>query len=386
MGVGAAGLLPVSLTVVADLYSLRERARIQGLFSSIWASAGLLGPLLGAWLTVSFGWRSIFSINLPLGVAALVLVATQMRESRAARPRPFDLGGAVLLALSVSALLAATLHGGASDSLPVGARVGLLALAVAAGLLLARLEQQAEHPLLQPSLFTRRETAAPYLAGVLLGTTIFGIDTFVPLFVQGARGGTATAAGAVVTPVVLMWAVSAGLAARGIVAFGFRTVARFGAVLVLSGLAALVVAAEHGAGVLAISLACALVGTGLGPSSLAQVLAVQQAASERERGVATSLVPFARTVGGSVGVGALGGLFSAALALRLGPAAATAGQFLTGQAPAGSSRAVAPVALRVGIADSLLPVFYLLAVLAVANLVVAGFFPGRATASPPAPS
>src|SRR5262249_5605223 len=81
-GLGAGGLMPVALIVVADLFSLRERARIQGLFSGVWGVASLAGPMLGAALTVTFGWRSIFSINLPLGVLAFALVATTMVESR----------------------------------------------------------------------------------------------------------------------------------------------------------------------------------------------------------------------------------------------------------------------------------------------------------------
>lgn len=381
-GLGAAGLIPISLTVVADLYSLRDRARVQGLFSGIWGAAGLLGPPLGAALTIRYGWRSIFSINLPLGTLALLLVATQMRESRAPRPRPFDGGGAALLALAAGALLFATLHGGLGGGLGAGWRVSLLALAAAALLMLVRLERRSPHPLLPPSLFASAERASPFVAGVLLGTTIFGVDSFVPLFVQGARGGSAAAAGAVVTPVVLMWAVSAGVAGRAIVAFGFRRAARFGAVLVLLGLVGLLAAAWLDFGVVAISLCCGVVGAGLGPSSLAQVLAVQNAAAERERGVATSLVPFSRTVGGSIGVGALGGLLSAGLTERLGAAAADASQVLAGRVAGASAEA-----LRQAIEASLLPVFGVLAALAVVNLFVAGRFPGpaRSGAAPGAP-
>jgi MFS family permease len=111
-GLGAGGLLPVAIAVVADLYSLRERARIQGLFSSIWGTASLIGPLLGAFLTVTFGWRSIFLVVVPLGLISLALEATQMRESRAARPDPFDWLGGATLTVGVTALLLATLHGG----------------------------------------------------------------------------------------------------------------------------------------------------------------------------------------------------------------------------------------------------------------------------------
>jgi len=373
-GLGAAGLLPISLTVVADLYSLRERARLQGLFSTIWASAALLGPLIGAWLTLGFGWRSVFGINVPLGFLAGYMIVREMRESRSAAKVPFDFAGAALLVVAVSTLLFATLHRGGEEEMSHTTRALFVLVSLVAFVLLFREQARSPHPLLPPALFTRAATAAPYLCGVLLGTTIYGIDTFVPLFVQGALGGTATAAGAVVTPVVLMWAVSAAIAARGIVPFGFRKVARWGALLVLSGFVLLLVCVMRGMSVAWISLACALIGCGLGPSSLTQVMAVQHAAAERDRGVATSLVPFARTIGGSVGVAALGGVLSAGLASRLGPAAASAGKLVSG-GHAGAADLAASAALRSGIASALIPVFVILMALAVVNLGVTQFYP-----------
>jgi hypothetical protein len=258
------------------------------------------------------------------------------------------------------------------------ARAALLALAVAAFLGFSRLQGRTEHPLIPPALFARRETAAPYVAGILLGVTIFGVDTFVPLFVQGALGGSAAAAGAVVTPIVFMWSVSGWFAGQAIVAFGFRRTARFGAVLVQLGSLALLASVLRGSGVVAISLSCALIGAGLGPSSMSQILAVQHAVREKDRGVATSLVPFMRTVGGSVGVGALGAVLSAGLMRRLGAAAADAGQFLTARP---GVDALASAAFREGIHASLLPIFGFLAGLAALNLFVTGYFPGEADAS-----
>jgi len=380
-GLGAGGLVPIALVVSADLYSIRERARVQGVFSSVWGVSSLVGPLLGAGMTMAFGWRSIFSINLPLGLLAFVLVARNMRESRAPLPDPFDWRGAALLGIGVTALLFSVLHG-ASESLRLGVRIALVALAVLSLAALARLQAQSAHPLLPMALFARPETAAPYVGGILLGTTIFGVDTFVPLFVQGARGGSAAAAGAVVTPVMLLWAASAALAARAIVAFGFRRTARVGGLLILLGFIGLISAAVEDAAVVWISGACALIGAGLGPSSLAQVLAIQHAAREKERGVATSLVPFFRTVGGSIGVGALGGILSAGLQARLGPAAHTAGQLLSHRP--GTEAAAASTALRQAIEASLLPVFGVLLGLAVVNLLVTSWFPGSVE-RPPSP-
>lgn len=374
-GLGAGGLVPVAMTVVADLYNLRERARIQGLFSGIWGAASLIGPLLGAFLTLTFGWRSIFSVNVPLGLLALFLVATQMRESRAPLADPFDLAGSVTLGIGVTGLLFAVMQGTAGGG-GGGVRLILAATAVASLAAFVRLQARREHPLVPPALFTRAETATPYVACALLGTTIFGVDTFVPLFVQGARGGSVAAAGAVVTPIVLFWALSAAVAARAIVAWGYRATAMVGAVVILLGLAGLIVAALTGARTAWISAACALIGSGLGPSSMAQMLAIQYVGEERQRGVATSLVPFFRALGGALGVGALGAILAAGLGRRLGAAADTAGRLLTGHLdaiPAGVSAA----ALRHAIDQSLLPVFAVLLALALVNVVVVAWFPGR---------
>jgi MFS family permease len=386
-GLGAAGLVPIALTVSADLYSLEERARVQGLFSGVWGVASLIGPLLGAWMTIFFGWRSIFTINIPLGLLALMLVATQMQETRAHLPDPLDLAGAATLVLGIAGLLFAVLHRPGEGALAFGWRAAIFAAALGSLALFVQLQNRRAHPLVPPVLFRRMATAAPFIAGVLLGTTIFGVDTFVPLFVQGARGGTAGAAGAVVTPLVLMWALTATAAARLIVRFGFRFTARLGALLSLAGLLALAAAAWWNASVPWISAACALVGMGLGPSSMSQVLAVQASVPERQRGVATALVPFFRTLGGSVGVGALGGLLAMGLVRRLGPAAESAGSLLVaGHAPAGAPTPVDPEAFRLAIENSLLPVFGILVALAVVNVLVTGRFPERAVPAVEAPA
>ena len=387
-GFGAAGLIPIALTVSADIYSLEERARIQGLFSGVWGFAALVGPLIGAFLTVHFGWRSIFSINIPLGAVAFFLVATRLKESRASLPDPVDVAGASTLALGVTLVLFAVLR--SSPTAEGGSllpRAGLLLAGVVSLGAFARLQTRRKHPLVPPDLFRRWETASPYLAGILLGTTIYGVDTFVPLFVQGARGGTAGAAGAVVTPLIFFWATSAVAAARMILRFGFRATARFGAILVLVGLAGLVAAALANAGVAWVSAACAVVGAGLGPSSLSQVLAIQHVAPERQRGVATSLVPFFRTVGGSIGVGALGGVFAAGVASRLGSGMEAASRLLAGPhgPPAAGQPAVAPALFRLAIERSLLPVFAVLLGLAAINLFLASGFPETPASSPDKP-
>jgi MFS family permease len=374
-GLGAGGLMPVALVVTGDLFSLRERARIQGLFSGVWGVASLAGPILGAGLTVTFGWRSIFSINLPLGVLAFALVATKMIETRASRPDPLDVRGALLLAGGITALLLSVLQRAGGNPLPGGVRLGLIAGGIALLVLFAREQSRLPHPLIPPVLFRHTRTMAPYAAGALLGTTIFGVDTFVPLFVQGARGGTAVAAGAVVTPVVLMWAVSATIAARIVVAFGFRRTAQIGAVLIFLGLIGLVACALRHAHVGTITATCAVIGLGLGFSSISQVLAIQHVVDDSHRGVATSLVPFFRAVGGALGVGALGGVLATGLARRLGREAEAAGALLAHGSAAATGSTAEIQRMGAALEGALLPVFAVLLVLAAVNVGVASAFP-----------
>jgi MFS family permease len=380
-GLGAGGLLPVTIAVVADLYVLRERARLQALFSLIWGSASLIGPLLGAFLTLTFGWRSIFLAVVPFGLVTLYLVFTQMRESRAASPDPFDWTGSATLILGVTALLVSVLQEAGASFGP-----GWRTAAFGAGLVLlavfVRQQNRRAHPLVPTTLLTRRETAAPYVAGAIVGTAIFGVDTFVPLFVQGALGGTAASAGAVVTPIMFFWALSASLGARAVVRYGFRKAAVVGALVIAAGCAALVAAAVLEAGVAWISASCSLIGAGLGPVAVSQMLAVQHAAPARERGVASSLVPFFRALGGALGVGALGGLLASGLHARLGDAADAAGRFIAGHEGA-LPGGVAESAVRHAVAASLLPVFGVMLGLSLVNIWVTTRFPGQATDAAP---
>jgi MFS family permease len=378
-GLGAAGLIPISMTVAADIYSIEERAKIQGVFSAVWGFSALVGPLLGAFLTVRFGWRSIFTINVPLGIVAFFIVATRLRESRGSSRDPMDLAGTAALAAGVTLILFGVLRtpgtgGGGSLAL----RLALIVAGSCALAAFAAIQARRRHPLVPPQLFRQWDSASPYLSAILLGTTIFGVDTFVPLFVQGARGGTAASAGAVVTPLVLFWALSAAAGGRIVVRFGFRLTARLGAALALVGVAGLVAAAIANASVAWVSGACGVIGAGLGPSSIAQVLAIQHVAPESQRGIATSLVPFFRTVGGSVGVGALGGTFAAGLAMRLGDRMEEAGRILAGvhgPSGAGATGSATPPIFRLAIERSLVPVFAVLLGLAALNVFVAERFP-----------
>jgi MFS family permease len=157
---------------------------------------------------------------------------------------------------------------------------------------------------------------------------VFGVDTYVPLYVQGGRGGDASSAAATVTPVMLAWALSSMLAARLLIRFGFRTTSLLGAGLVLTGLIGLLLCAWLGAPLLMITAVLFVTGCGFGPASMACLLSAQDAVAWQQRGSITSGITFFRNFGGAIGVGTLGTIFNLLTASEL--RRALAGQFAVG--------------------------------------------------------
>jgi MFS family permease len=308
-GLGAGGIMPVVLTILGDIFTLEERARVQGLFSAIWGTASLAGPALGAFLVNTLGWRSIFFINLPFGALGLIVLIWKYHDREKPHSTDLDLPGVIGLAIACMGLLAAvSLFGSESWSWTWGG--ALIAVSIVAAVLFIRHEIRAGNPIMPPALMMNRNIGPALLAGMILGVGIFGLDTYVPLYVQGGRGGGAMAAAGVVTPVMLMWALSSFVAAPLVIRWGFRKTAVTGAVLVALGFAGLLICALTNASPWILTAALAVTGFGFGPASMSYLLSAQDSVAWQQRGIVTSSVQFFRTIGGAVGIGLLGALFN----------------------------------------------------------------------------
>lgn len=302
-GVGGGALLPVAITIVGDLYSLEERARVQGLFSGVWGVASVIGPLLGGFLVDRWSWRWIFYANLPVGLVALWVVVTQYRERKPTGEGSADLAGAALLVAAVTVGLWSLERG----KHPWGAlaSVGLAAVFV-------WWQTRARHRLLPLRLFLHRAVATTSLVGLFVGAALFGSLYYLPLFVQGVQGRSPTAAGAALTPLMLAWTVASSLGGRLALRFGFRRVALAGVALLCAGFAALTAITPETTPPFVRS-AVVLLGTGMGLVVLVTVLAVQSSVGYGQRGAATSITLFFRSIGAAVGVSVLGNLLTARL-------------------------------------------------------------------------
>jgi EmrB/QacA subfamily drug resistance transporter len=315
-GLGAGAVMPIVLTILGDVFTLQERAKVQGWFSAVWGTSSLVGPVVGGFLTDMLSWRWVFFVTLPFGLFALGVLAVWFHE-RVERdcPPSVDWQGAALLAIASTALLLALLGGSDFSGLD---RCALLALAVASGAALLWWERRAADPVLPPDLLARRAVAAAIAGNFLIGAILFGIETFLPLYVQGVQGGSARDSGWRLMPLLLTWSVSVTIAAPAALRFGFRRAAFVGALVVTSGAACLVQGASSPASTtIAFLAAMVVMGLGMGPTSLSYILAVQNSVPWHRRGVATGALSYFRTIGGSLGVAVLGAALSWDLAGKL---------------------------------------------------------------------
>lgn len=312
-GLGAGGLMPLAFIMIGDMFTFEQRARIQGVFSGVWGVSSIMGPLLGGFLVDQVSWHWVFYVNVAPGLIALLIVwrgwVDRVRPADAPRPNVDYAGAALLTAGAVALLLGLTRAGE-----PLG--WGALALA---GLLLAALalvERRAPDPVLPLELFRDRLFAVACAHGVLAGWAMFGSASYVPLFVQAVMGTSATAAGAALTPMMLSWVMASIIGSRLLLKVGYRTLAVVGMVLVTTGSFGLT-QVNGGAGGLLLIASMALMGVGMGLSIPPFLIAVQSSVKREQLGTATSTLQFSRSIGGTLGVSAMGALLSVRLAAGL---------------------------------------------------------------------
>jgi EmrB/QacA subfamily drug resistance transporter len=357
-GIGAGALQPIALTMVGDLFSIEERAKMQGVFGAVWGSSAMLGPLLGGFLVHHFSWPWIFYINVPVSLLAAALLAAFYHDPPASdRQRTLDLVGAALLTLGVLALLAGVSGYSARFTLP-------LALVLLA--LFCWSERKASEPILPFDLFTIPAIRAAGICNVLMGAVMMGALMYTPLYVQSVLHTTPTGAGASVAPMLVGWPLASTLSGRLLPRVGYRMLVRVGLTLTAISTLALWWVCSHGVTLIALQVAMFAFGTGMGLANTALVIAVQESVGFQRRGVATAASMFFRMIGGTVAVGALGVLVAhavrhevspAVLSELLGPAhGASLPPALFASASAAMQRGMLPVFLAVAVLGALVGV------------------------------
>jgi EmrB/QacA subfamily drug resistance transporter len=309
-GIGAGGILPVAMTVVGDLYSPAERAKIQGWLSGTWGVAALVGPWLGAVLVANVSWAWIFWINVPTGLVALAMLAATLRESLEHRDHRLDILGSLLLGFGTTLLMLALVQ---ATTMTLGAFAGLLASAVL--LLLAFLlhESRTPEPMLPPRLWRNRIIAAGNLTNLAFGAVMMGFIAFLPVYIQAVMGESAFVAATALMIMSVAWSVGAMVTSRLMLRTSYRTSAATGGTMLVVG-SLMMAALDPTTGLAWLGIASLLTGTGLGFISNCFVVAIQATVEWTERGIATSSILFTRMIGQAVGTAIFGGILNAAVA------------------------------------------------------------------------
>jgi EmrB/QacA subfamily drug resistance transporter len=374
-GVGAGGLVPLAFILIGDLFTLEQRAKMQGLFSGVWGVSAIVGPLLGGFLVDQISWRWVFYINVAPGLLAAALVwqawQDKARDSYTTTSK-VDYAGAGLLTVGVVTLLMGLF------TLSTAWGWALLALAAVplAGLIWA--ERRARDPILPLPLFQDGIFATACSQGILAGWAMFGSLSFVPLFAQAVLGTSATAAGATLTPMMLGWTFASIVGSRLLLRLSYRTLALTGMGLLTLG-AVLMLWIDVNARQVSLMVNLGLMGVGMGLSVPAFLIAVQSTVQPRDMGVATSAIQFSRSIGGALGVSVMGAALSVRLAARLAeagldPAAITVDSLIDPVARTASS-VVVEGTLRNALAGAMHGVFVIAFLAAALGLVVTALAP-----------
>jgi len=316
-GIGGGGVMALVMTIIGDILSPRERGRYQGYFGAVFGFASITGPLIGGFFVDHLDWRWAFFVNIPIGIAALVITSRVLRLPHHPVARSIDYLGAALLIAGVTSLLLVAALGG--NTLPWRSPM-LVWLAVGGtlltGLFLVR-QATAASPIIPLRLFRSRTFSVVSAGGFIVGATMFGAIVFLPVFLQVVTGASATNAGLLMTPLMGGMIAASVVSGRLITRTGRYKIFPLAGTLLMAGALGLLATMDETTTGLEAGLFMAALGTGLGMTMQNLILAAQNDVDAEDLGVATATVNFTRALGGSIGTAVFGAIMAAGLASRL---------------------------------------------------------------------
>ncbi len=332
-GLGGGGLMVGAQAIIADVVSPRERGRYAGFFGATFGAATVLGPLLGGFIVEYWSWRWIFYINLPLGIAALVVTAAVLPSSAKRVQHIIDYAGILVLTVAASALILFTSLGGTTLAWLTAPSLALLIGGLAVTVVFVFVERRSKEPILAPHLFTNRVFSSASAIGFVVGFAMYGALVFLPLYFQDVRGTSPTMSGLRLLPMMAglftTSIVTGFLVSRG---WKYRPFPILGTVVMTVGLILLSTVNGSTSSVV-LGLYMLVLGMGLGLVMQILVTAVQNSVAPSDIGAATAGTNFFRSMGGSFGTAVFGALYANELPHQLASGFGVAGSPILGLAP-----------------------------------------------------
>jgi EmrB/QacA subfamily drug resistance transporter len=380
-GVGGGGLVVGAMTIISDLVAPRERGRYQGVFSALFATSSVLGPLLGGLFVDHLSWHWIFYVNVPVGAGALFVVTAVLPSIQSSAKQSIDYLGIALLAAGTTCLVLFTSLGGSSFAWGSAQSIGLVLGGLASLGVFAVVERRVAEPVLPPRLFSIKVFRVSSLMSFVVGFAMFGSIIFLPLFLQVVKGIDPTVSGLQMLPMSLGLMAASMVTGRLIASWGrYKVFPVVGTGLMTVGVGLFSLLTPD-VSTVRLGLSMFVFGVGMGMVMPVLTLSVQNAVEQRDLGAATSGVTFFRSIGGSFGTAVFGTIFanvlSGKLAHLMGGHALPAG--VSGSDVSPKVIASLPAALRTGFiqsyADSLQVVFAVAVPIAFLGFLTAWLLP-----------
>jgi len=317
-GLGAGALMPLSMTIAADIFPPERRGKFMGLFGTVFAISSIFGPTLGGALVDYVHWSWIFFINLPLGLMAILFIRIGLTDNRTAEgKRAIDWLGAITLTSAIISILLALVLGDPSQNTSY---TSIIALFVLGGLLLVAfvfIESRAQEPIIPLHLFRIRVISFGSMIGFCMSAAMFGAIAYIPLFVQGVIGVSPAMAGYILTPLMLSTVVTSTTSGRMMQRFSYRTILVGSLITMMTGFGLMASMDVH-TSITEIMVYMIITGLGMGAVYPTLGTAAAGAVDWNHRGVATSSSQFFRSIGGTIGVSILGSMLTERMTAGLG--------------------------------------------------------------------
>jgi EmrB/QacA subfamily drug resistance transporter len=311
-GFGAGAVMPIATTIVGDIYTKEERAKIQGYLSSVWGISAILGPAIGGLLVQYVSWNFVFWINIPLGILAILGLFFFLHENIEKKSHQIDYAGSLLLTISVSSLMFILVEGGSRWPWLSFPAISFFTIFFISFLLFYFQEKRAAEPVMPPGIWKERSILVANITSLTTGIMLIGISSFLPTFVQGVMEQPPIIAGFTLTTMSIGWPIASTLAGRMLVKIGYRVTSIIGgAALVLGSVVFVTMTASSGP--IWAAAGSFLVGIGMGLTSTAFIVSIQSTVTWQQRGIATAANMFMRNLGNTIGAALFGGILNSQL-------------------------------------------------------------------------